>query len=57
MSILNKIFGNVNEKYIARVRPIIEKINSFETGFEKFSDEKLKEKTTELKERLSKGES
>ena len=54
-SILSKIFGDPNEKFIKNLQPIIEKINSFEPEFEKFSAEQLKEKTKEFKERLAKG--
>ena len=56
MSILTKIFGDANEKYLKKFQPIIEKINSFEPEFDKFSDEKIKEKTKEFKERIRKGE-
>ena len=56
MSILTKIFGDANEKYIKELQPIVEKINNRELEFEKFSNEKLKEKTEELKERLRQGE-
>jgi preprotein translocase subunit SecA len=56
MSIINKIFGDRNEKYLKRIKPIVEKINSLEKEFEKIPDEKLKEKTFEFKERLKKGE-
>ena len=56
MSILSKIFGDPNEKFIKNLQPIIERINSFELEFEKFSGEQLKEKTKEFKERLAKGE-
>lgn len=56
MSILKKIFGDPNEKYLKKIRPILEKINSLEKDFEKIPDEKLKEKTFEFKERLKKGE-
>ena len=55
MSILSKIFGDPNEKFIKGLQPIVEKINSFEPEFEKFSAEQLKEKTKEFKERLAKG--
>src|SRR4030043_379393 len=57
MSILNKVFGDVNEKYVKGIKPIVDKINSLEPEFESFSDTKLKEKTVELKERVKKGES
>ena len=56
MSIINKIFGDANEKYLKKLQPLVEKINSFESEFKGFSNEKLKEKTTELKERLKRGE-
>jgi preprotein translocase subunit SecA len=56
MSIFSKIFGDPNDKYIKGLGPIIEKINSFESEFEKLSAEQLKEKTKEFKERLQKGE-
>ena len=56
MSVLSKIFGDPNEKFIKGLEPIIKKINSFEPEFEKFSSEQLKEKTKEFKERLAKGQ-
>jgi len=56
MSILAKIFGDTNEKYLKKLQPIVEKINSFEPEFERFSNEKLKEKTQEFKNRLERGE-
>src|SRR3989344_198073 len=56
MSIFSKIFGDPNEKYIKGLAPIVEKINSFEPEFQKFSAEQLKEKTKEFKERLAKGQ-
>ena len=56
MSILSKIFGDPNEKFLKGLQPIIQKINSFEPEFEKFSAEQLKEKTKEFKTRLANGE-
>jgi preprotein translocase subunit SecA len=56
MSILTKILGDPNERYLKKIRPLVEKINSLEKDFEKIPDEKLKEKTFEFKERLKKGE-
>src|SRR3989344_7498309 len=52
MSILNKIFGDANEKYIKNLQPTIDKINGLEKEFEVFSVEKLKEKTEEFKSKL-----
>ncbi|MCD6402581.1 preprotein translocase subunit SecA [bacterium] len=56
MSIFTKIFGDPNEKYLKKLQPLVERINLLESSFEKFSNEKLKEKTQEFKERLRKGE-
>ncbi len=56
MSIFKKMFGDANEKYLKRLQPIIEKINSLEPEIEKLSNENLKEKTSEFKRRLKKGE-
>ncbi len=56
MSILSKIFGDSNEKFIKGLDPVVKKINSFEPDFEKLTAEQLKEKTKEFKERLKKGQ-
>ncbi|MCD6528290.1 preprotein translocase subunit SecA [bacterium] len=57
MSILTKIFGDANQKYLKKIQPLVDKINSLESKFESFSNEQLKEKTGEFKERVKKGES
>jgi len=57
MSVITRIFGNANEKFIKELQPIVDRINSFEKEFEGFSDEELKGKSGGLKERLGKGES
>jgi preprotein translocase subunit SecA len=56
MSILNKIFGDPNEKELKKIQPIVEEINKLEGKFQSFSDEELKKQTVIFKERLSKGE-
>jgi len=55
MSILTKIFGDANEKYLKKLQPIVDEVNGLENGFEKLSNEELKGKTVEFKERLEKG--
>jgi preprotein translocase subunit SecA len=52
MSIIDKIFGDPNEKVIKTLRPTVEKINSLEDKFKVMSDEELKAQTGELKNRL-----
>jgi preprotein translocase subunit SecA len=56
MSFFKKIFGS-NEREIAKFQPIVDKINSFEPQIRKLTDEELKGKTKEFRERLEKGES
>ena len=56
MGLLEKIFGNYSEKEIKRITPIVDKIEALGPEFEKLSDEELKYKTTEFKQRLEKGE-
>ncbi len=56
MSIIDKIFGNANEKYLKQLQPTVDKINSLEPELERFSDEQLKNKTQEFKEGLAKGQ-
>ncbi|MDI6603307.1 MAG: preprotein translocase subunit SecA, partial [Patescibacteria group bacterium] len=55
MSIITKIFGDANEKYLKKLHPIVEKINQLESEFEGFSNEELKNKTQELKEKINRG--
>lgn len=56
MSFFNKIFGDAQEKYLKKIQPVVDQINDLESKFESFSNEELKGKTRELKERLRKGE-
>ncbi|MGC8795811.1 MAG: preprotein translocase subunit SecA [Thermodesulfovibrio sp.] len=57
VKILEKIFGTKNERELKRYFKIVEEINAIEPEISKLSDEALKAKTEEFKERLSKGES
>src|SRR4030043_1188113 len=54
---LYKLFGDPNKKYLQKIQPIVEEINKLESKFERFSNEGLKNLTTEFKARLEKGES
>lgn len=56
MSFLSKIFGSRNERTLKKLRKTVELINQLEPAMEALSDEELKAKTTEFKERLEKGE-
>ncbi|MFG6384239.1 MAG: preprotein translocase subunit SecA [Lachnospiraceae bacterium] len=56
MSIINKVFGTHSERELKRIKPIIDKIESYRPSMMEMTDEQLKEKTKEFKERLGKGE-
>ena len=51
-----KIFGDLNERELKKLQPIVEKISSYEPNISKMNDEELKNKTSEFRERLDKGE-
>ncbi|AKL97481.1 preprotein translocase subunit SecA [Endomicrobium proavitum] len=54
--LLNAIFGSQNERDIKDIMPIVDKINALEPSVKRLSDDELKNKTVEFRERLSKGE-
>ena len=56
IDIINKIFGVSDEKIIKQMRKEVKKINELEPSMIKLTDEELKAKTTEFKERIAKGE-
>jgi preprotein translocase subunit SecA len=56
MGLLDAVFGTYSEREVKRLRPIIQKINDLDEAMQKLSDEELKAKTVEFKERLTKGE-
>ena len=55
--ILKKIFGTYSEKELKRIKPIADKIEALEAEVKPLTDEALKAKTAEFKNRLSRGES
>src|SRR5512138_520766 len=56
-SIIKKIIGSKNERELKRMWPIVEKINGLEAGIAKLTDDQLRNKTAEFKERYQRGES
>ena len=53
---LTKIFGSRNDRLLNKYRHAVVKINAMEAGLEQLSDEALRAKTEELKQRLIQGE-
>jgi preprotein translocase subunit SecA len=55
-NLLTKIFGSRNDRLLKKFRTTVVKINAMEAGLEKLSDDALRAKTQEFKDRLVKGE-
>ena len=53
---LKKIFGTAQDRTIKKYRKIVEQVNEWAKKFENLTDEQLKNKTLEFKERFKKGE-
>ena len=56
MSFFEKLFGTFSDKELKRIVPLKDKVLALEPEMQKLSDEELKAKTAEFKERLAKGE-
>ncbi len=56
MSLFEKIFGTHSEKELKRIYPIVDKIMALDESYQQLSDDQLKAKTVEFKERLENGE-
>src|SRR5450830_1190390 len=54
---LTKIFGSRNDRLLRQYRKTVDRINAMEPEYEKLSDEALRAKTDEFRERVNKGES
>ena len=50
------VFGTPNDRKVKSVRPLIARINALEPEFLALSDDGLKERTAQLKDRVAKGE-
>ena len=56
LNIFSLIFGSSNSRKLKKLQKTVERINSFETTLETLSDEQLRAKTDEFKQRHDKGE-
>lgn len=54
--LLTKVIGSRNDRTLRRLRKIVKEINNYEPTFEALSDEELKAKTVEFRQRLDQGE-
>ena len=56
MGLIQKVFGTHNQHELKRIYPIVDHIEALEPEMQKLSDEELRDKTREYKERYAKGE-
>ncbi|WP_343210403.1 preprotein translocase subunit SecA [Anaerolentibacter hominis] len=56
MGFFSKIFGTHSERELKLIMPLVDKIEALEPEYEKLSDEELRGKTIEFKNRLKNGE-
>ena len=54
--LLTQIFGSRNERLLKTYRKVVQQINALEPQFEGLSDDQLRAKTEEFKQRIAKGE-
>ena len=56
MSLITKIFGTHSERELKRIQPLVDKVLSYDEAMQALSDDELRAKTKEYKERLANGE-
>ena len=56
MGLFDKFFGTRSQREIKKIQPLVDKVLKLEEEYRALSDEALKAKTPEFKERLAKGE-
>jgi len=56
LKLVQKLFGSANERLIKRMQVRVDKINELEAEFEKLSDEQIRLKTDEFRQRFKDGE-
>jgi preprotein translocase subunit SecA len=54
--VIKKIIGTKNQRELRRLWPIVEQVNEYERQYQSLSDDQLRAKTGEFRDRLAKGE-
>ncbi len=55
-TLLAKVVGTQNERELKRLRPIVAEVNALEPAIQALSDEQLRKRTVEFRERSANGE-
>ena len=56
MGLMEKIFGDLNEKEVKKVSKIADQVLSYDEAMQALTDDQLREKTAEFKKRVQDGE-
>lgn len=56
LGLVKKIFGDQNEREVKRLMKAVDQINEMEPTYKELTDEQLKDKTQEFRDRIEKGE-
>jgi len=56
MNLIKKIFGSKYERDVKRMQPLVQRINELEESYQSLSEDQIKAKTGEFKERIQEGE-
>lgn len=55
-ALARRIFGTANDRYLEKLRPMVGEINDLEPSLEKLSDDELRARTDQFRERINQGE-
>ena len=56
MGLFDKVFGSHSDKELKRISKTVDKIEALDASMQQLSDEELRHKTVEFKERLANGD-
>ncbi len=56
MGIFTKVFGTASDRVLKTLKPIVDHVNSLESGLQTLTDAELRQKTDKFRERLAAGE-
>ncbi len=56
MSLFKKLFGEYSQKELKRILPLQQKVLSYDEDYRQLTDEQLRKKTSEFKDRLAEGQ-
>ncbi|NLY84927.1 MAG: preprotein translocase subunit SecA [Tissierellia bacterium] len=56
MSLLKKIFGSYSDRELKKIKPLVDKIESLDESMQRLTDDELRNKTLEFRNRLKQGE-